>query len=256
MVEKGAKLKISLVDKYIDRIERDGFYKVLSYNPYNIKDSGLLLYSYLDKKYIEDISLIDFYSNLVTLNASHYNNTLEIQKNLDIRFGPGEFKVLENKEIVSKREKIWVQHSCGHIYHTTSYGLFDARKKDRSVCEACSGKGPSLGELEIKDYLETNKIPYLYQYKTNLCKDKRVLPFDFGVFFRKDKKKLAALIEFDGRQHFEETIYSRSEEDLMRIQRHDVIKDLFCQRYHIPLIRIHYSQQNKIGEILRDNLVC
>lgn len=254
-IQRG-EFKINLVNKYIDRIEKHGFFKVLSYNPYNIDDPGLLLYSFLDKKYIEDVSLSDFYNNLITLQHSHYNDTVDVQKNLDIRFGPGEYIVLENHPIRRKRDKIWVQHSCGHIYETTLYGLFDSRKQDRSVCKACAGKGPSLGELKIKEYLENNNIPYRYQYRNSLCKDKRPLPFDFGVFYKKDIKKLAALIEFDGQQHFEETIYSRSEDDLMKIQRHDIIKDLFCERYDIPLIRIHYSQENRVGEILRERLIC
>lgn len=245
-----------MFNSIIDGIEKTGFFKVLSYNPNDIKDPGVFIYSIQEKKYIENISLYDFYNKLITFQRSHYNNTLEVQKDLDLRFGIGEFRVLENKEIKKKREKIWIQHSCGHIYHTTLYGLFDSRKKDKSVCEACKGRGPSLGEIKIKNYLEYNKIPYRYQYRINECKDKRPLPFDFGIFYKSHNSKLAALIEFDGAQHFEETIFSPSKEDLWRIQRHDIIKDSFCEKNNIVLIRIHYKEMNRVEDILNERLVC
>lgn len=233
---------------YIDRIEKFNQFKVLGYNVNNPKDPGAIIYSIIEDKFITS-SIYNLYTLLITYQRPYYNNTIEVQKDLDLRFGPNEYMVLEHKEINTKQDKIKVKHSCGHIYDISLRNLLDPRKEDNSTCEACKGKGPSKGERKIKDWLDKNNYLYKFQYKNENCKDILALPFDFGIFSPKTKK-LVAIIEFDGIQHFKPMGYSNSEEKFMTTQRHDVIKDLFCERNNIPLKRINYKEENNIPDIL------
>lgn len=58
-----------------------------------------------------------------------------------------------------------------------------------SRCPQCTA---SSGEKIVRDWLETNKINFVFQKTFDDCKDKRVLPFDFYLL---DKN---IIIEYDG----------------------------------------------------------
>ena len=70
----------------------------------------------------------------------------------------------------------------------------------------------------------------------------KLLLFDFFI------PEKNTLIEFDGKQHFRETKFFKS--SLKEIQKRDEIKNGFCEREKIKLIRIPYSRFNFIEDIL------
>lgn len=221
----------------------------MSYNPDNINDEARI-YSFITKNTCY-ISIPEFYNKITTLHRSHYNNTSEVQKDLNIRFGPQNFIVLENKKISNKhRDKIMVKHSCGHIHNYSIYSLFDPAKKDKNICECCKKNGSiSSGEADIELYLKSRNLAYYRQYRFKDCKDVAPLPFDFLVY-EPSTREIISLIEFDGAQHFKETIFSRSEEQQMKIWHHDLIKDNYCKNNNLRLIRIPYFKQKEIPQIL------
>ena len=105
----------------------------------------------------------------------------------------------------------------------------------------------SLGEKRIRIYLENNSILFEKQKWFPDCRDRNPLPFDFYL------QKYNLLIEYDGRQHFEETDYFTYPLEIT--QHHDQIKNNYCLTNGIHLIRIPYWNYNKIEEILEQELI-
>lgn len=106
--------------------------------------------------------------------------------------------------------------------------------------QSCGCKnGISKGEQQIKDILEKNNVNYAYQYTVNQLGKKR---FDFAIF--DNNNKLIRLIEYDGEQHFKPAKWGRY--SFERTQQSDKIKNEYALNNNIPLIRIPYTEQNKI----------
>lgn len=108
-------------------------------------------------------------------------------------------------------------------------------------CPKCKD---SKGEIEIRRYLENNKIEYLRQKTFENCKNKRLLKFDFYL------PKHNICIEFDGAQHYKAVKVWGGEKHLNGIRINDSIKNKYCEENNIDLIRISYKEINKVSEIL------
>ena len=132
---------------------------------------------------------------------------------------------------------------CGNSF-ITSFANFTSH--GGQVCEKC-GKIRSVGELKIRQYLQDKNIVFEEQKYFVDCKDIRPLPFDFYIHI------CNTIIEFDGRQHFEQTNYfSYSYE---KTHAHDEIKNDYCKLKNINLIRIPYWDINNIKRILDKELI-
>ena len=120
------------------------------------------------------------------------------------------------------------------------------RQKRQFSC----GCSRSKGELIIADLLKQNNILFVSQYHFNdLLSERNNIPykFDFGII---DNNSLSYLIEFDGEQHY---FYQRNgnnswntEENFNKTQTRDKIKNDYCIKNNIPLIRIPYYIKDKI----------
>ena len=111
------------------------------------------------------------------------------------------------------------------------------REGKRICCSNCLNN-LSRGEYEIKKILDENNIPYKREYTFQDLRDKQLLRFDFAIFIGKD----FYLIEFDGKQHFDKTSMFYREE----LYNHDLLKQEYCIKNNIPLIRIPYDRLGKI----------
>ena len=76
------------------------------------------------------------------------------------------------------------------------------------------------------------------------------LRFDFAIF---DNDKISHLIEYDGEFHFRKLYESH---DFERQKLHDKLKNEYCVKNNIPLIRIPYWEKDNISEILTDIFIC
>lgn len=139
----------------------------------------------------------------------------------------------------NNKRNLIVQCSCGNTFNTC---IADYHKKFR--CSVCS-KFESRGELEIENFLKANNIKYDFQHTFENCKDINLLPFDF---YLPDNNKC---IEFDGEQHFRPAF---GEKSFQKTKYHDAIKNQYCDKNNIGLIRIPYYDFDKINEILKDKL--
>lgn len=104
----------------------------------------------------------------------------------------------------------------------------------------------SYGEKKIKKFLIEKKIAFSQQKKFDECFNINKLLFDFYL------PNINTCIEFDGRQHFEIIEYFGGENGYLNRKRNDIIKNDFCEKNGIRLIRISYEDINIIDEILNN----
>lgn len=121
--------------------------------------------------------------------------------------------------------------------------LVDSAALRNGTSMSCGNhKNVSKGNSKIAELLLEANIPFETEKTFPTCKDKKSLPFDFYV-------DNAYLIEYDGIQHFDvETKF-----DYEYTHSHDIIKSNWCQKNHIPLIRIPYTHYKNM--VLEDLLL-
>lgn len=118
-------------------------------------------------------------------------------------------------------------------------------------CKKCRS---SNGENIIRNFLDEHLIVYEEQKRFADCKNKNPLSFDFYI------PEINTCIEFDGVQHFKPSSFSsdRSEEtkqkNLELIQHRDRIKTKYCEDHGIRLLRIPYTEKDRIPKILAEAL--
>lgn len=108
--------------------------------------------------------------------------------------------------------------------------------KQGTGCPKCN---QSHGEREISLWLTHHDIDFIPQYRFDDCVDKKQLPFDFYL------SQYNLCIEFDGVQHFRPVNFGGiSDEEaynnFLVVQRHDDIKNKYCEDNNIKLLRIPY----------------
>lgn len=146
-------------------------------------------------------------------------------------------------EYKNAKTKILMKHNtCGNKYKVT-WGNFASGCR----CPFCN---ESKGEKEISNILSSLNVKYTSQKRFPECKYKKTLPFDFYI----SNKKSKLLIEFDGRQHFESVDAWGGEESFRETQFRDQIKTKFALSKNIPLLRIPYTEQDNIEQILTNKL--
>lgn len=164
----------------------------------------------------------------------------------------GEFEVLSeyngrNKEVLYKH------NTCGTIFYAKPS---NCRKTDKwPVCPKCIHH--SYGEEYITKILDSEKINYIYQYRISECKDKRALPFDFAIL--DNTYSLLFLIEYDGKQHNMNSKNSScskywNDGQKEKIANHDKIKNDYCKKHNIPLLRVNSSNKKEFSDLLHETL--
>lgn len=115
----------------------------------------------------------------------------------------------------------------------------------------------SLNESKIATLLNNGNIYFKEQYKfddlSSTGRECDRLIFDFAVF-NKETQSLLYLIEFDGSQHFKyfykENRKGWNNEDTFKKTRHnDLLKNEYCFKHNIPLIRIPYDKEYFIEDL-------
>jgi len=116
------------------------------------------------------------------------------------------------------------------------------------VCDACLST-ESIGERKIRYYLEEKNIEYEQEKWFSDCRDQKPLPFDFYL------PQYNKIIEFDGSQHFHEGNHFYAKSNSYQItQKHDLIKNEYCKKNHIDILRIPYWSIEKIPKLINNFL--
>lgn len=123
--------------------------------------------------------------------------------------------------------------------------LFDSFYHQGCRCPKCMAK-ISLGAEKVKEVLLESGYDFVKEKKFPDCKDVRLLPFDFYI------PDLNLVIEYDGEQHFKPN--GQYGEKIDSTQKHDNMKNAYCQEHGIDLLRISYTQFDMIESILKSKL--
>ena len=134
------------------------------------------------------------------------------------------------------------------------HGFFHQRplhhlRNNRSIggiqgCYDCVDRLNSKGARAIGLFLKQTKVDYERERRFPDLKNERLLPVDFWL------PKLKTIIEFDGEQHSKISLYADTEDKLLTNQKRDRIKDKWAKKHGYKMIRISYTQQKNIDEIL------
>jgi len=148
-------------------------------------------------------------------------------------------------EYISAKDYITIQHTkCGHIFNVMPNSFLCGNR-----CPRCLA---SKGEEKLRKWFETKNIDYYSEYRFSDCCDKRPLPFDFYLI------NYNCCIEFDGWHHY--NISKRHKDNIRNIKSfistliHDKIKNEYCEKHNIKLIRIPYWELKNIDSILTTEL--
>ena len=131
---------------------------------------------------------------------------------------------------------------CNRDYKIKYYKYLEG-----GTCSYCS---ETKGEKRIRKFLENNNIEFKTQYRTNECRNKHPLPFDFYIIL--NNKKI--MLEYDGLEHFQPVDFFGGEEKFKTRKENDEIKDNYCKSKNIELIRIPYWDFDNIEKILEEKL--
>lgn len=124
------------------------------------------------------------------------------------------------------------------------HGSFLTKPYNHLLGRGCPVCSQSQGEKKIERFLISNNITYERQKKFPDCRNKSPLAFDFWI----ESKNI--LIEFDGQQHYKAFGYTGGVDKLEYTKLCDGIKNRYCVKNRINLIRIPYWEINQIDSIL------
>lgn len=126
----------------------------------------------------------------------------------------------------------------------SEHGEFEQTPNRHLFGDGCPICRESKGENRIREWLNSNSIEFIRQYKFINCKNVRPLPFDFYL------PKYNCCIEYDGEQHFKIKKHWGGINGFVGIQNRDRVKTEYCNDNNIKLIRIPYNTN------IYDKLIC
>ena len=113
-------------------------------------------------------------------------------------------------------------------------------------CKLCS---PSKGEGSVIKFLLSNKINFKKEHTFEDCKDRARLRFDFYL------EEYNVCIEYDGFQHYTPHKTFGGVREYISRRKRDMIKNRYCRKNNIKLIRIPFWDYKNIKNILRYSLL-
>ena len=132
----------------------------------------------------------------------------------------------------------------------TKHGLFSQNPYHHMIGVGCPKCKQSKGELMVRNYLENNNIGYIQQKKFINCFYIKELPFDFYL------EDYNLCIEYDGEQHYKPNKHFGGEYTFNEIIKKDNIKNNFCKKEGINLLRIRYDEniEEKLNNYFKPSL--
>ena len=143
----------------------------------------------------------------------------------------------------------WKCLECGYEWKAKIF----SRSCNNRGCSQCA---ESKGEKQLDILLTKYDIPHHTQYTFDDLKGVGggLLKFDVPVFWDKEKTQLIMLIEYDGKQHYEWVKGMMTKKEFETLQIHDELKNEYCKKHNIILLRIPYWEFDNIEEILKNEL--
>jgi ssDNA-binding Zn-finger/Zn-ribbon topoisomerase 1 len=126
------------------------------------------------------------------------------------------------------------------------HGLFRQTPNNHQRGNGCPSCNTSKGENLIKLILSNLEIEYITQHTFDGLVDKRRLKCDFYL------PNNNLVIEYNGRQHYEEVKSWGGESGLNEVRRRDELKRIFFKTNQIRLLEIHFSEKDLENLIIRN----
>ena len=171
--------------------------------------------------------------------------TLDEFKQQVLELTDGKYECIDTQYINNKTPIKIKHHECGHEYLVKPNYFINGTR-----CPECAkNRRKSAAVKQIIEILDENTYELEYVYDD--CKNERYLPFDFFL------SNQSILIEYDGKQHF---IPWSSKEDcdhkytLEYRHYNDNIKTKYCIDNNLTLIRIPYTLENDLDDIVQSIL--
>jgi len=172
----------------------------------------------------------------------------------DIKYDNRTYTVKDTESFISQSKKIHNKY----IYIKTKYkkslspviitclihGDFYIKPNKHLMGQGCPICKDSRQEKFIQRYFIENDIKYIRQHRYVDCRNIRPLPFDFYL------PDYNMCVEFDGEQHFRQ---HKIWKNLEYTQKHDQIKNIYCEENNIKLLRIKYNEN--IIDKLNENII-
>jgi hypothetical protein len=176
-----------------------------------------------------------------------YNSLEFIDPDLSMEVCPTEEYPFGSLDVTANSRRLisWCCGSCGHQW----VARVCSRTYMKTGCPKCK-----LSKLEkiVADILAANNVQFKIQWKSDLCKNKKNLPFDFAIMVNEE---ICGLIECQGIQHFRPKNFgskTKTKKTMYEeITANDKIKREYCFANNIPLLEVHYGWEkieNKIKE--------
>lgn len=121
---------------------------------------------------------------------------------------------------------------CGKLFNALP------AKVNNGHITSCGCRVKSSNEEYIENLLDEIGVEFKPQYIINDCKNIYPLRFDFALLHN---DSLLGLIEYDGRQHFQQVELFGGEQGYLDSKKRDNIKNTYCLSHNIPLLRIPYT---------------
>ena len=155
---------------------------------------------------------------------------------------------------------VYINTDVKVIITCLEHGDFEQTPHDHLGGKGCPKCNSSRGEEAIRKWLVAHHYEFQTQFKSQSCKNKNPLPFDFSVG-GVDTQTLM-LVEFHGTQHYEPHSFRHSSKDtpeqmeanLAKVQHNDAIKAKWCADNNVPLLVIPYWDKHRIPELLEEFL--
>ena len=140
----------------------------------------------------------------------------------------------------------WQCKKCDHEWKVKP----NSRTSSNTGCPKCS---ESKGEKQLDAILIKHNVPHGSQYTFNDLRGVGggLLKYDVPIFYDEEKTMLRMLIEYDGEFHYEKQY---EDDGFETLQIHDKLKDNYCKKHNIKLIRIPYWDFKNIEVILTKEL--
>ncbi len=144
------------------------------------------------------------------------------------------------KDVTNNNRRV-MEYKCNNCGNTYTNRV-DLHLRGVS-CPICN---ESHGEKYIRNYLDKHNIKYTPQKRFQNLKDKTYLSYDFYLPNQK------VLIEYQGRQHYEENDFFGGKERFKQQQLHDNLKREYAKNNGYKLLELKYTldTQDKVDKYL------
>lgn len=156
----------------------------------------------------------------------------------------GEEYIFDSNELKTVHDKISIYHNiCKTSYKVMPRHIL----YDHNKCPTCAKLKQSGPEKYIMELLEAKNLQYKKEYQFNDNDEIFKYKFDFAVFKNND----VYIIEYDGEYHFKLKTHS-GKKGLEETIYNDYIKNQFCLKNNIKLLRIPYWEKENIEELIEE----